>query len=142
VVADAWERLVDDVVDGSVTGGLRAALLGRVAVALDVAGSSEQPASPQPLGTFEPSGDRWEGCFWRGVPPAWPSGTVPRPDQVLRALRRLSTRQRAVLVLRDVARLTAADVAAAIDCADDLNAGLESARDGYLVELDREVCGA
>jgi hypothetical protein len=155
MVAVAWERLLAGIMDGTVTDGLRAALLSSVAAALkadeDAKGANpakqpERPALPGQLGTFAAAGDRWEG-WWQDEPPAWPPEAVPQPDQVLRALRRLSPEQRAVLVLRDVAGLpapeaeAAAEAAAALDGARDLDALLISARDAYLVELDREVGG-
>jgi DNA-directed RNA polymerase specialized sigma24 family protein len=141
VLAGAWESLVDDVLTGKITDGLRTALLRSVALALRVDGPDEQPAVSAPYGTFNPAGDRWEG-WWQDEPPAWPPDAVPRREQVLGALRRLSRRQRAVLVLRETAKLTVTQVGEVVDGGGNLEHLLESARDAYLVELDREVGSA
>jgi DNA-directed RNA polymerase specialized sigma24 family protein len=141
VVDTAWEGLLADVVNGEVTDRLRAALLSRVAAALGVADSIAQPAVAQPLGTFTPEGDRWEG-WWADERAPWPDNTVPEPEQVLRALSRIPVKPRAALVLRDVARLTASEVAEVLAVVRPVVTLLDSARDAYLVEIDREVISA
>lgn len=141
VVAEAWEGLLADVVNCDVTDGLRAALLSRLATALGTTDSIDQPAVAEPLGTFTQEGDRWEG-WWDAEPPPWPENTVPQPEQVLRVLRRLPVKLRAVLVLHDVAQLSASEVAAALAVVRPLATLLDSARDAYLVEIDREMISA
>jgi hypothetical protein len=141
VVTDAWERLFADIAKGTVTEGLRASLLRGVAAGLESVDAAGEGARPERLGTFTAEGDRWEG-WWKDEPPPWPNRAVPRPEQVLGALRRLSPKRRTVLVLRDVARLTATEVAAMVDGVTDLAAFVGSSREAYLVELDREVGNA
>lgn len=141
VVAAACENLLAEIVMGGLSGGLRRTLLAQVAAALVDASSEERPGTRGPLGSFAAAGDRWEG-WWQDEPPAWPPGLLPYPEQVLHALRRLPAKHRAVLVLRDVGQLSAFEAAAIIGGAGNLDTLLESAREGYLVELDREVAGS
>lgn len=141
VVAEACARLLADVRQGVVSGGLRAALLRRVALILPDADAAGVSTPSAPLRTFVAAGDRWAG-WWDIEPPPWPPSVVLQPEQVLRALRRLPRAGRILLVLRDVAGLGAEDAEAVFGAGPDRHAMLlELARDAYLVELDREVGG-
>jgi hypothetical protein len=135
----AWQQLLADLVAGTVNAGLRAALLARVASTLEAAEESTVLTRRAALGTFMADGDRWEG-WWDDPPPAWPQDAVPRPEQVLQALRQLPLEFRELLVLRDVAGLSAEEVGFVLgDSAEGHTTLLESAEEAYLVELDREM---
>jgi Sigma-70, region 4 len=138
VLQDAWRGAVSEILEGSLRDGVRTRVLGRALAGATDGRLEEQATSSASPGSFCAAGDRWEG-WWETEPPPWPPGAVPRPDQVLRALRRLPPRQRAVLVLRDVAGLSMEDVAAAAGDDRHLGSVLETARETYLRELDREV---
>jgi DNA-directed RNA polymerase specialized sigma24 family protein len=140
VVAKAWEDVIAAIASGRVTGALRAAAMSSVMAAHRVDDLMEQLGVRMPLGTFAPPGDRWEG-WWDNEPPPWPQGAIPQPDQVLRAVRRLPTKQRTVLVLRDVARLSLTEVALIIGSPTALDSLLNAAREAYIIELDREMSG-
>lgn len=135
----AWRRHLRGIVSGEHRTALRRELLRAVWDARSA--DPPEPPAPEPLGTFCPRGDRWEG-WWDAAPPGWPVDFTPRPEHVVAALRRMPLPLRAVLVLRDVARLSAADSADVLDN-DHLAQPelLQRSRDAYLVELDREVAG-
>jgi hypothetical protein len=139
VVSDAWEDLLGQVAAGTEDDDLRAALFRRVAAAAGIGGSTGGEPHATRLGTFVPSGDRWEG-WWDKEPPGWPAGTELGPARVRAAIRRLPPSWRALLVMRDVAGLSAEQTAAALPAArTDQATQLEWARDAYLIEIDRAV---
>jgi hypothetical protein len=138
VLQSAWRGVVSEILDGSLQDRVRPRVLGRALGGASEGRLEEQATTSTSPGSFCASGNRWEG-WWEAEPPPWPPGAVPRPDQVLRALRRLPPRQRAVLVLRDVAGLSMEEVAAVAGDDRHLGVVLETARDAYLRELDREV---
>jgi hypothetical protein len=152
MVGQVWERVVADGLTGWLSGDLRVALLGRLSALIPEPPRADVRAVEQ-LGTFERAKDlasrkdpvsrisRWEG-WWDKEPPTWPPGREPRPDEVLAALRRLPFRLRRLLILRDVARLTAEDARMVTGSDEDASeVPLQLARDAYVVELDREIGG-
>jgi hypothetical protein len=142
LVEDAWAGLLDDVAEGKVDEGLRAALLARVAAGLETNPKPGEAYRPDELGTFEAAGDRWEG-WWDRPPATWPPNVVPQPGHVVAALRGLPADLRAILVLRDVAELSAEELADIVpEARYKQDTALEQARDGYLVELDRVMGGS
>jgi DNA-directed RNA polymerase specialized sigma24 family protein len=141
LVEDAWAGWLEDVAEGKVEERLRAALLVRVAAGLQIKPRPDEAYQPEQLGTFTATGDRWEG-WWDRPPATWPPDVVPQPDHVVAAVRDLPAGLRAILVLRDVAELSAEEVADIVPEARYMqDTALEQARDGYLVELDRVMGG-
>jgi hypothetical protein len=141
-VERAWQQFFADVVAGTILGSLRTALLVRVAAAGGAATQARSLPHRPSLGTFTSAGDRWEG-WWDKEPPAWPTNTAPRPDQILTVLLRLPPKLRELLVLRDVAELSEAEASLVLgDAVDGQPAIFESAEEAYLIELDREMSGA
>jgi len=141
LVSDSWDELFAQIADGSVTSELRVALFNQVMARLNPAEPTAQQISQPPEHTFFGAGDRWEG-WWDRAPAPWPDGKRPERKQVLNALSRLSVQQRAALVLRDVAGLQASQVMEVLTPVGEVDILLDSAREAYVVELDREISGS
>jgi hypothetical protein len=142
-VATAWEELLAAMGRGAGGDDLRVGLFGRLAAAVGADGrTADRPDTrPDRPGTFVGPDDRWEG-WWDREPTAWPASADIGPARVAAAVRRLPVNLRGVLVLRDVADLTAEQTSAVLPAARSHQATmLESARDAYLIALDREVTG-
>src|SRR5207248_1714271 len=146
-----WERVVADALAGRLSGDPRVALLGHLS-ALIPEPPRAQAVAVTPLGTFEGADDlsredplarisRWEH-WWDDEPPTWPPRRKPRSDEVLAALGRLDFHLRRLLILRDVALLSAEDARMITSSDEDASeVPLQLARDAYVVELDREIGG-
>ncbi|MDF5752745.1 hypothetical protein [Spongiactinospora sp. TRM90649] len=136
VLETAWRRLVADIVAGEVTGGLRAALLGRTLAAIGPTGESAVP----PDGRFLPPGDPWAG-WWSGDGPAeWPPGFAPDDRTVAEALRRIPLPLRILLVARHVAGLSAEEAAALAGREPEHQEPLlRAAAEAYLAAIDAVV---
>ncbi len=142
-VALAWERLIDFVAKGQVHRALRAALLERVIEVLDETGQLETtemaPRGTDQASRFLPADDPWAG-WWAKEPAGWAAGILLTNDQVLRALRRVPPGLRTLLVLRDAARLSAAEAGPIVGRDPDRQAALLAmARDAYVIAMDIEI---
>ncbi len=157
VAGQVWELVVADALAGRVDGDLRVTLLGRLTAMLGEPDGVGDVAAAEPLGTFARADDmaddmaldndplspisRWEG-WWTRPPRSWPNGHVPQPNEVLAALRRLPFNLRRLLILRDIAGLTAEATRTITGSDRDMSeVPLQLARDAYVVELDREIGG-
>jgi hypothetical protein len=149
VLDAAWRWLVAAIVTGEVTGGPRAALLGRTLTLLGEmdlldAGGAEPAASDR----FLPPDDPWAGWWAGDGPAAWPDRFVA-DDTMVAALRLLPPPMRVILVLRHTAGLTAEESAAIVGREPYAQAALlrtaveafVAALDTVLTEGDRQSCG-
>jgi RNA polymerase sigma-70 factor (ECF subfamily) len=142
LVEDAWVEALTGVSGDAGTSPL-AAVLGGVLHRLRATGHLDpgpgEAPPPDRGGYFLPAGDRWAGWWAVDVAP-WPTDADTTADHVLRALRRLPARERTVLLLRDAAGLSVAQVAgiAGIEPADQAVL-LDDARVRYVVGLEEEI---
>jgi hypothetical protein len=139
-VARAWELLIGDIIEGTVAGGLRAALLERVIAVLDERALLDTVVvETAPRGPFLPPDDPWAG-WWAEDPATWPGENRLTAGIVSRALRQVPVGLRVLLVLRDAAGISAA-AAEPIVHRDPHQQGplLEMAREAYVTALDGEL---
>ena len=130
----AWRAVLADPAVTPST--LLPALLGQV---LAGAAAAAPPIDARPpLGSFVRAGDQWAG-WWDREPPEWDAGFAPQRKHAVAALRRLPVASRAALVLRDAAGLPVAEVGRLLGHRGDAGLLVESARQEYLVAIDRVV---
>jgi hypothetical protein len=140
-VAHAWILLISDVTQGRTTRGLRAALLTRVITVLQDRDQLDESkvTSAKHYSFLPPDDDRWAG-WWEIEPPTWPVRVKLTADVVLRALHRIPIVPRIILILRDAAKLSAAEVESILQRGEpQQTALLDAAREAYVRAIDDQV---
>lgn len=140
-VAHAWALLISDIVQGRATCGLRAALLTRVIIVLEDRNllDNSKVTAPKNYSFLPPDDDRWAG-WWEIETPAWPARVELTVDIVLRALRHVPIIPRIILILRDAAKLSVAEVESVLQRDEShQTALLDSAREAYVFAIDDQI---